>query len=158
VVNVTWYDAVAYCRWLSEVTGKPYSLPSEAEWEKAARGTEGWIYPWGNDWDQTRCNSQTNGLGDTAPVGAYAQGSSPYDVLDMAGNVWEWTRSLYPRPYPYNAADGRENLDAEGYCRARGGSFVGARHDLRCASRGWFEPDTGARNLGFRVAFASQQE
>jgi formylglycine-generating enzyme required for sulfatase activity len=94
VNDVAWDEAMAYCRWLSDVTGRAYSLPSEAEWEKGARGTDGRIYPWGKQWDATRCNADKGDQDDTTPVDAYPQGASPYGVLDMAGNVWEWTRSL----------------------------------------------------------------
>ncbi len=132
VVYVSWHDAVAYCRWLAEVTGKPYRLPSEAEWEKGARGSDGRIYPWGNRWDAQRCNSGEGGPGDTTPVGAYPQGASPYGLLDLAGNVWEWTRSLWGREvsrpafgYPYDAEDGREDPGAgdEVLRVLRGGAF-----------------------------------
>jgi len=95
VVYVSRHDAAMYCRWLSEATGKPYALPSEAEWEKAARGKDGRIYPWGNEWQAGRCNSREEGLRATTPVGQYALGKSPYGLLDMAGNVWEWTHSHY---------------------------------------------------------------
>lgn len=95
VVQVSWYDAIAYCRWLAEITGKLYYLPSEAEWEKGARGTDGRIYPWANEWDDNCCNAGKSGPGDTSPVGSYPNGASPYGLLDMAGNVWEWTRSLW---------------------------------------------------------------
>jgi formylglycine-generating enzyme required for sulfatase activity len=95
VVHVSWYDATDYCQWLSEVTGRAYGLPSEEEWEKGARGTDGLIYPWGNKWDATRCNSKESGLEKTTLVHAYPQGASPYGLLDMVGNVWEWTCSLY---------------------------------------------------------------
>ena len=95
MVNVTWYDARDYCQWLSGVTGRGYALPSEAEWEKGARGTDEHIYPWGNRWDATLCNSGESGPDKTISVHAYPQGASPYGVLDMAGNVWEWTRSLW---------------------------------------------------------------
>jgi formylglycine-generating enzyme required for sulfatase activity len=91
VVNVYWLDALAYCEWLSEKTGKPYRLPTEAEWEKAARGTDGRIYPWGNEWDETKLNSRDSGPGDTTPVGQYSPGGdSPYGAADMAGNVLCW--------------------------------------------------------------------
>ncbi len=100
VVNVTWHDAVAYCKWLAGVTGKAYRLPSEAEWEKAARGTDGRIYPWGDEWHRMRCNASGGKRGGTTRVGNYSPlGDSPYGCADMVGNVCEWTRSLY-RVYP----------------------------------------------------------
>lgn len=134
VASVSWHDAVAYCRWLSKVTGKDYNLPSEAEWEKAARGTDGRIYPWGDRWDASRCNSAEGGKGDTTAVGAYPRGVSPYGVLDMAGNVWEWTRSLY-RDYPYDPTDGREEPEAEGLRVLRGGAGTYPLRRVRCAYR-----------------------
>jgi formylglycine-generating enzyme required for sulfatase activity len=128
VVHVSWSDALTYCRWLSRMTGKAYGLPGEAEWEKGARGTDGRVYPWGNQWDATYCNSGESGKGETTPVGTYPQGASPYGLLDMAGNVWEWTRSLWGAyPYPSDAKERarREDLDApqhQGRVR-RGGAF-----------------------------------
>ena len=151
VVNVSWDDALAYCRWLAQATGKPYTLPGEAEWEKGARGTDGWIYPWGNRWDAARCNSSEGGKGDTTPVGAYPRGASPYGLLDMAGNVWEWTRSLWGRGYPYNPDDGREDLEAGGARVVRGGAFGSDTRRVRCAFRNWFIPDRWLRLRGFRV-------
>jgi serine/threonine protein kinase len=160
VVNVSWYDAMAYCRWLAEVTGKPYRLPSEAEWEKGARGSDGRIYPWGNQWDAKRCNAGKGLQGDTTPVGAYLKGASPYGLLDMAGNVWEWTRSLWgedsEKPdckYPYNPKDGRENLKASNDVLRvlRGGSFDFSVRRARCAYRGWSYPNLFGWNYGFRV-------
>jgi formylglycine-generating enzyme required for sulfatase activity len=160
VVNVSWYDARDYCHWLSEVTGRSYALPSEAEWEKGARGIDGRIYPWGNQWDATRCNSKESGLGKTTSVHAYPQGASPYGALDMAGNVWEWTRSLWgksgERPdyrYPYRPTDGRENLDAgrEVLRALRGGAFDFNRRYVRCAYRGRDDPNGRDDSVGFRV-------
>jgi formylglycine-generating enzyme required for sulfatase activity len=153
VVNVSWQDALAYCRWLAHATGKPYSLPSEAEWEKGARGAEGWIYPWGNEWDQSLCNSSEDGKGDTTPAGAYPDGASPYDLLDMAGNVWEWTRSLKKR-YPYTLDDGREDLDASGARVLRGGAFDLSERGVRCACRSSNGPDGWNWDRGFRVVVA----
>src|SRR5262249_20343751 len=101
VIGVSWYDAINYCEWLSEVTVRGDGLPSEAEWEKGARGTDGRIYPWGNRWDVTRCNPMESGLGKTTAIHAYPLGASSYGLLDMAGNVWEWTRSLWGFTYPY---------------------------------------------------------
>lgn len=160
VVGVSWYDAMAYCRWLSEATGKLYSLPSEAEWEKGARGSDGRIYPWGSHWDAGRCNSQEGGKGDTTPVGAYPQGASPYGLLDVAGNVWEWTRSLWGEnvlkadfKYPYNLEDGREDLDADAniFRVLRGGAFLNEFKNARCAYRSRGSPYHLFRYLGFRV-------
>ena len=148
VFNVSWHDAVAYCDWLSEVTGKPYRLPSEAEWEKGARGSDGRIYPWGNQWDMGRCNSYEGGKLDTTPVGAYPEGASPYGLLDMAGNWWEWTGSVF-KNYPYDPEDGREDLEAGGYRVLRGGGFGWDRRSVRCASRNWNAPTED--HFGFRV-------
>jgi formylglycine-generating enzyme required for sulfatase activity len=93
VGTVSWHDTINYCEWLAGVTGKPYRLPTEAEWEKAARGTDGRAYPWGK-WDAERCNTLESGILDTTPVGKYSpEGDSPYGCADMAGNVWEWTAS-----------------------------------------------------------------
>jgi formylglycine-generating enzyme required for sulfatase activity len=160
VVNVSWHAAVAYCRWLAGVTGKSLGLPSEAEWEKGARGTDGRIWPWGNQWDAERCNSAEGGKGDTTPVGTYPAGASPYGLLDMAGNVWEWTRSLWGKGlewpnfrYPYNPKDGRENPDAPGDILrvVRGGAFLGDVWLVRCAVRDRGSPGYRSRNVGFRV-------
>src|SRR5262249_56725196 len=90
VVGISWYEAVAYCRWLSAATGREFYLPSEAEWEKAARGLHGLIYPWDNEWRSGRCNSSEASIGRPSPVGSFPAGASPYGALDMAGNVSEW--------------------------------------------------------------------
>jgi formylglycine-generating enzyme required for sulfatase activity len=151
VVYVSWHDAVAYCRWLAETTGKPYRLPSEAEWEKGARGTDGRIYPWGDRWNAKLCNSKEGGPGDTTPVGAYPDGTSPYGVLDMAGNVWEWTLSLWGKgfmsafgagfKYLYNPNDGREDLESKGPRVLRGGAFNNNQRNVRCACRNRNNPN-----------------
>ncbi len=168
VVTVTWHEARAYCRWLTEVwraAGKigadeVVRLPTEAEWEKAARGTDGRRYPWGDAWDETRCNTSKSGLRSTTPVGMYPDGASPCGCLDMAGNVWEWTTSLWGEDwqepeyaYPYQADDGRENLDAgdDVWRVVRGGSFYNSRNDARCAYRLRNRPYYAWSNLGFRV-------
>ena len=160
VVWVSWYDAVAYCKWLAEVTDQPYRLPSEAEWEKAARGADGRIYPWGNEWDAGRCNTREGGKNDTTPVGAYPQGASLYSLLDMAGNVFEWARSLWgpdslkPKfKYPYNDADGRENPEAGLVTHRvmRGGSWSSYRSHTRCAYRFRNFPSVRWDGFGFRL-------
>ena len=93
----TWIvDAMAYCSWLGQVTGKTITLPSEAEWEKAARGEpDQREYPWGDRFEATRCNSRDLGLSSTTPVGIFPKGASPYGCLDLSGKVWEWTRNLW---------------------------------------------------------------
>jgi formylglycine-generating enzyme required for sulfatase activity len=156
VVLVSWHDAVTYCRWLAEVTGKPYRLPSEAEWEKGARGTDGRIYPWGSQWDVKWCNAFGSGKGGTTSVEAYPQGASPYDLLDMAGNVWEWTRSIHNKGYPYVPGDGRENLRSRGARVLRGGSWDDDDRAARCANRGWGGTDAREADLGFRVVVSAR--
>ena len=106
VVNVLWEDARDYTQWLASLTEQPYCLPTEAQWEKAARGTDGRIYPWGNEPNQTNGNIATHA---TMPIGTYQHSMSPFGAHDMAGNVLEWTSSTFIR-YPYSATDGRENL------------------------------------------------
>jgi formylglycine-generating enzyme required for sulfatase activity len=100
VVGVSWFEAVAYCRWLTAQTGIPFRLPTEAEWEKAARGPDGRIWPWGNIWEDGRCNSKEAGKERTTPVGSFPDGASPYGVLDMAGNVWEWCATKWQKSTP----------------------------------------------------------
>lgn len=146
---VSWDNALAYCKWLSEKSGLPVTLPSEAEWEKAARGTDGRIYPWGNEFDKDKCNTAESGIENTTPVGKYSPaGDSPYGCADMAGNVSEWTRSK-PRNYPYNAEDGRENLESTDYRLVRGGSFY--LPNERVSYREFDLPNSRRGILGFRV-------
>jgi formylglycine-generating enzyme len=154
VTCVSWHDAVAFCRWAG------VRLPTEAEWEKAARGTDGRIWPWGDrEPNSGLCNFDMT-LGDTTPVGRYPVGKSPYGLLDVAGNVLEWTNSLWGtdaiKPefgYPYDAMDGRENLSVPDVVRRveRGGSFANGLQWVRCAFRGGPTPDYRSDNVGFRV-------
>lgn len=153
VVSVSWNDAMAYCQWLNELPeGLFFRLPSEAEWEKAARGEFGFEWSWGNQFDKSNCNSYEGGKGRTTPIGAYSPaGDSPYGAADMVGNVWEWTQSLF-RSYPYSAKDGRENLEAEGERVVRGGSFRNIYWGVRCAYRNKRAAGDCLSLLGFRVA------
>ncbi len=153
VVNVSWNDAVAYVAWLARVTGDPWRLPTEAEWEKAARGTDGRIYPWGDQWDKTRAHTSDGGPGTTTPVGAYAGkgDASPYEAHDMAGNVWEWTSTLF-QSYPYNPNDGRENQQSTGNRVLRGGSWYFTPRYARAAYRYYFDPVSLISVGGFRLA------
>lgn len=158
VVQVSWRDARAFCDWLNEATGRSFRLPTEAEWEKTARGTNGRTYPWGDRRPTAElCNFDMQ-VGHTTPVGGYSGNVSPYGALDLAGNVGEWTSSLY-RPYPYRANDGREDPAAEGVRVVRGGSFGLTRWNARCACRLRYAPDRKSGHDGFRVvASASESE
>lgn len=151
VVLVSWFDAVAYCKWLSKELNADVWLPTEAQWEKAARGVDGRRYPWGDEWDAARCNCREGQHGGTLPIGQFAPaGDSPYGVSDMAGNVWEWTNSLF-RWYPYNAADGREHRKMREYRIVRGGSWLNTAQVLRGSYRVGNNPLPLWHNTGFRV-------
>ena len=140
VVNVSWHDGRAFCEWLSDLSGEIIRLPTEAEWEKAARGTDGRKYPWGDQApDVGLCNFNEN-IGDTTRVGRYSPaGDSPYGCLDMAGNVWDWTSSIY-KDYPYRVGDGREAIDSDDSRVLRGGSWNNNGRDVRSAYRSGTHP------------------
>jgi formylglycine-generating enzyme len=162
VTLVSWYDALAFCDWATLVTGYKISLPSEAEWERAARGTQGQLYPWGNDEPTDRlCNFNLN-VNDTSPVGRYSpQGDSPVGAADMVGNVIEWTRSLwgvdinlaeFKYPYTEHMLE-RENIQAADNIRrvVRGGAWDDDSDGVRAAYR-IPNPPVSRNNLqGFRV-------
>jgi formylglycine-generating enzyme required for sulfatase activity len=152
VAHVSWHDAVAFCNWLRQETGQPFRLPTEAEWEKAARGADGRIYPWGDEPpDKGRCNFNRS-IGDTTTIGRYSpQGDSPYGCADMAGNVFEWCQSGH-KCFPYEADDGREDLQASGIRVTRGGSWYCGPAYVRCAYRLRFSPGRKEEGVGFRVA------
>lgn len=152
-VEVAWKDAVAFCEWASEVTGRKVVLPSEAQWEKAARGSDGRIYPWGDEApDANRCNFNNN-VKATTPVGKYSpQGDSPYGCADMAGNVWEWCADWYAGDYYQKSPAANPPGPAKGERRVlRGGSFDFLASHVRCAYRGRNDPDLWNIYDGFRV-------
>lgn len=152
---VSWHDALAYAQWLAERTGDPWRLPSEVEWEKAARWDAATgiarIYPWGGAFDARRCNSREGEKGKTTPVGSYPAGASPCGAHDMAGNVWEWTNSPY-QPYPYVATDEREQTNSTDNRVLRGGSWYYFARIARAACRISDRPAN--RYDGFRLVRA----
>ena len=150
VVGVSWYEAVAFCAWAAEATGEKVRLPTEAEWEKGARGTDGRTFPWGDaEPNEKLCNFDPN-VGQTTPVGRYSpQGDSPYGCADMAGNVWDWTADWF-QPYPGNSKP--DDDYGEKYRVVRGGSWLNYRDYARCANRGRVAPDFRNSLVGFRCA------
>ena len=161
---VTWPEALAYCRWLqAAMAGSPQtrprvsqllrdgwkvSLPNEAQWEKAARGTDGRRFPWGAEPRRDRANFSGSG---TTPVGQFPCPECPYGLADMSGNVWEWTASPN-QPYPYDPNDDRASLDADALWVIRGGHFGDDARLVRTTARGAAEPGARRAFIGFRVA------
>lgn len=166
-VDLTWHDAMAYCVWLTSEwraadrigTQEIVRLPSEPEWEVAARGFQGWQYPWGKDWATGHSNGEETGFNEVCSVGLFPEGGSPFGCMDMAGQVWEWTTTLWGKDmgtpsftYPYRD-DGREDLDAGPSFRRvlRGGCFSSNRLKANGIYRGSLEPDGFWRGNGFRI-------
>jgi formylglycine-generating enzyme required for sulfatase activity len=163
-VAVTWDEANAYCQWTSK------QLPTEAQWEKAARGTDGRRYPWGNEavdgkranYCDARCGfawkdkEQDDGYPDTAPVGSYPLGKSPYGIEDLAGNVWEWVQDWHDAGY-YSRSPERNPVNVTpGMFRVlRGGSWFDNPADVRAADRSGFAPGSSSNFLGFRCVVAA---
>jgi formylglycine-generating enzyme required for sulfatase activity len=148
VVEVPWRGAAAYC------ASRAKRLPTEAEWEKAARGTDARRYPWGNELPDRRRARFESGFNETAPAHAFAAGASPYGVLGMSGNAWEWVSSAY-RPYPYRADDGREDPKPGPVRGTRGGGHDSPAHEITTTQRGRTlsrNPASGHHNIGFRCA------
>jgi formylglycine-generating enzyme required for sulfatase activity len=152
VTGVTWFEARAYCAWLAEVSGGALRLPSEFEWEAAARGKEGRIYPWGPDWDENRANTIEGRVQRPTPVGLYAaaDGIGPGGAEDQAGNVWEWTLSPYTQDYHQAPQTDRSNEESR-FRVARGGSWYYDGWFARCACRGGNVPDGFFIDIGFRL-------
>ncbi|MBX2998100.1 MAG: SUMF1/EgtB/PvdO family nonheme iron enzyme [Caldilineaceae bacterium] len=152
-VGICWYEAVAYANWLAALTGKPYRLPSEPEWEWAARrGAR--LYPWGWRWDEERLNSLEGRVMSTTPVGVYPNGATPDGIHDLSGNVWEWTASRFA-DYPYRTDANLEDPEATGFRMVRGGGWTASQKMVRCAYRYWSTPWDWNYNYGFRLARTS---
>lgn len=152
VIHVSWDDAQAYCRWLTKKTARNFRLPSEAEWEKAARAK----YPWGSSEpsaDKVNMNGSEDGFPFSAPVGSFPRGESHYGIMDMAGNVWEWTFDWYAGDY-FQCSPARDPRGpAKGSSRVvRGGSWKNGPELIRSANRSSEKPDRRLNELGFRVA------
>ncbi len=146
VTDVSWHQAKAYAEWAG---GR---LPTEAEWEKAARGTDGRIYPWGHAAPSATLLNFNNNVGDTTPVGSYLDGASPYGALDMAGNVWEWVGDWYDSGYYASSPGTNPTGPSSGqYKVLRGGAFDNDGSNVRAAFRVGFNPTSQYDHDGFRV-------
>ena len=152
VVGVSKIDAEAFIEWLNQKTGMKYKLPTEAEWERSARGSDGRIYPWGNTFDPWRCNTAESVKKGTTPVGFYSpSGDSVCGAADMVGNVWEWTQSLFVQ-YPYVPNVNKEEGKAVGRYVVRGGAWYYTRKLARCSAREGILANHLSPSIGFRLA------
>ena len=146
LVGVTWNDANTYCKW----AGK--RLPTEAQWEKAARGTDGRVYPWGNSIDTTKANYDDSKMGKTSDVGSYPSGASPYGALDMAGNVWQWVSDFYDAKYYGNSPSKNPKGPDSGNDHVLRGGCCSHTYFLRVLDRKYVSLDQGTGLKGFRCA------
>jgi formylglycine-generating enzyme required for sulfatase activity/DNA-binding winged helix-turn-helix (wHTH) protein len=156
VIGLSWYECVAYCRWLSAHTGRLHRLPTEAEWEKAARGVDGRTYPWGNAFEASRLNAREGSQKAycSTPVGTYPAGKSPFGLFDSAGNCWEWCATRWKKPYPYETGQDEWNegyLEGQNLRALRGGSWNYEEEVTQCAYRFRFEPFGWNDRAGFRL-------
>ncbi len=148
VVMVTWYESHAFCNWLTQKLGVAVTLPSEAQWEKAARSVDGRTYPWGEKITPDHANYDETGIGATSTVGIFPKGASPCGALDMSGNVWEWCQTNWRENYEGKPDDTPEGAPMR---VLRGGAFDYAARLVRCACRGMHLPDNRNGLSGFRV-------
>jgi formylglycine-generating enzyme required for sulfatase activity len=160
VVGVSWYEAVAFCAWLTQrlrgsgelSEGQAIQLPTEAQWEKTARGTDGWIYPWGNNVDLNRINTAETGLWTTSTVGCFLRGKSPYGCEDLSGNVLEWCLDWFESNYYANSPNENPQGPESGTCRVfRGGHWGYFARNCYSAYRIFDDPDDRGDYVGFRL-------
>lgn len=152
IIGISWHDASAYCDWLSNEIGFSFKLPTEAQWEKAARGTDGSKYSWGNQEPNEYLANFNKNIGKTSPVGLHPAGASPFGLLDMAGNVWEWCSDWYDPDYYKNAPKNNPVGPGGGSSRViRGGCFFNPSRSLRCSDRGYYTPSDRLSFIGFRL-------
>jgi formylglycine-generating enzyme required for sulfatase activity len=150
VVGICWFEARAYCAWLSAQTGQTFRLPTEAEWEAAASWRQRRRFAFGNDFDTSRCNTFETHIRHTTPIGVFPGGETPESVVDMTGNTWDWTSSLY-QPYPHQAEDGREDATVLARRVVRGGSWYRFEYYARAHFRLYNDPAFRNHTLGLRV-------
>jgi formylglycine-generating enzyme required for sulfatase activity len=190
VGGVTWYEVIAYCNWLQgqyqmieakwpvwnyednykipqRLRVDKVRLPSEAEWEKAARGVDGRLWPWGSAWSEDKANIGKTNIRETCAVGVFPGGVSPFRVMDVVGNLWEWTQSRWGNTsilmpeygYPYNPQDGREKIKSACLRVVRGASWNSEKRETRCAYRNWGFPESFFNfRVGFRVIAKCKSE
>lgn len=151
VVGVSWYEAVAYCAWLSEQMGYAIALPTEAQWERAARHIDARVYPWNRDFAPERCNMNQTGIGATSAVGVFPGGNAECGAADMAGNVWEWCSTVWRNNYEEYERQVSDNLTGNETRCVRGGSWAYYDFYVRCAYRGRYDPNVRLDNYGFRL-------
>ncbi|MCY3864465.1 MAG: SUMF1/EgtB/PvdO family nonheme iron enzyme, partial [Chloroflexi bacterium] len=139
--NVNWYEAMAFCNWLGKLLGMKITLPTIAQWQRAAKGDDDRYFPWGDEYDEERCNTLETGLKTTTPVDRYQMGASPYGIYDMAGNVWEWTLNTAAA-----AESGRDFRRA-----VAGGSFVSPCDRAHTTFRYYLDPRVRYSSIGIRL-------
>ena len=151
VVGVSWYEATAYTTWLTTEMGLAIRLPTEAEWEKAARGVDALIYPWGNESPNDQLLNYNRNVGQTVDVGSYPAGASPYLALDMAGNVWEWTATQWVANYDNYVEIVSSGKDGNAMRALRGGAWGSHSSRVSSANRTKDVPNNRNYNFGFRL-------
>ena len=147
--NVSWYEALAFCRWLNGYLGElqQVTLPTEQEWQRAAQGDDNRIFPWGDNFDPRKCNTLESAIGHSTPVNQYPLGASPFGVIDMSGNIWEWCLTEW--------GSNRVNLKGDSLRSGHGGAYKLVSDDARVGFRCGISPSSWIAHVGFRLAVAA---